>query len=49
MTNVVNTVPSIYKPSKLDEKVSDDQLELEFVHGYKCHVTRNNLRYTQNG
>ena len=49
MTNVVNTVPSNYKPSKLDGKTPDAQLELEFVHGYRCHDTRNNLRYTNNG
>ena len=49
MTNVVHTVPSNYKPSKLDGKTPDAQLELEFVHGYRCHDTRNNLRYTSNG
>ncbi|MBP3801902.1 MAG: EF-hand domain-containing protein, partial [Clostridia bacterium] len=49
MTNVVNTVPSNYKPSKLDGKTPDAQLELEFVHGYRCHDTRNNLKYTKNG
>ena len=49
MTNVVNTVPSNYKPSKLDGTTPDAQLELEFVHGYRCHDTRNNLRYTNNG
>ena len=49
MTNVVNTVPSNYKPSKLDGQTPDAQLELEFVHGYRCHDTRNNLKYTNNG
>ena len=49
ITNVKNTVPSNYSPSKLDGKAPDAQLELEFVHGYRCHDTRNNLRYTNDG
>ena len=49
MTNVINTVPSNYKKSKLDGTAPDAQLELEFVHGYRCHDTRNNLRYTKDG
>ena len=49
ITNVVNTVPSSYKPSKLDGTLPDAQLELEFVHGYRCHDTRNNLRYASSG
>ena len=47
MKNVINTVPSNYKKSKLDGTAPDAQLELEFVHGYRCHDTRNNLRYTK--
>jgi hypothetical protein len=47
ITNVVNTAPSNYKVSKLDGTAPDAQLELEFVHGYRCHDTRNNLRYTK--
>ena len=47
MTNVINTVPSNFKSSKLDGTAPDAQLELEFVHGYRCHDTRNNLRYTK--
>ncbi len=49
LTAVVNTVPSNYKPSKLDGTTPDANLDLEFVHGYRCHDTRNNLRYTANG
>ena len=49
ITNVVNTVPSTYQPSKLDGSLPDAHLELEFVHGYRCHDTRNNLRYTSEG
>ena len=49
LTAVVNTVPSNYKPSKLDGTTPDASLDLEFVHGYRCHDTRNNLRYTANG
>ena len=49
MTNVQNCVPSNYKKSKLDGALPDAKLELEFVHGYRCHETRNNLHYTKNG
>ena len=49
MTNVKNCVPSDYKKSKLDGALPDAELELEFVHGYRCHDTRNNLRYTKEG
>jgi microtubule-associated protein-like 6 len=49
ITNVVNTKPSNYVPSKLDGTAPDAYLDLEFVHGYRCHDTRNNLRYTNTG
>jgi len=49
MTNVQNCVPSNYKKSKLDGSLPNAKLELEFVHGYRCHDTCNNLRYTKNG
>ncbi|MCQ2819417.1 MAG: EF-hand domain-containing protein, partial [archaeon] len=49
ITNVVNSVPSNYRPSKLDGQLPDAQLELEWVHGYRCHDTRNNLRYNIDG
>jgi len=38
-----------YKKSKLDGSLPNAKLELEFVHGYRCHDTLNNLRYTKNG
>ena len=47
LTNRKNCVPSNYKKSKLDGALPNAKLELEFVHGYRCHDTRNNLRYTQ--
>ena len=43
---VDNSVPSDYKPSKLDGAKPDANLELEYVYGYRCHDVRNNLRYT---
>jgi microtubule-associated protein-like 6 len=46
---VLHSIPSDYKPSKLDTAAPDSTLELEYVHGYRCHDTRNNLRYTVNG
>ena len=48
LTNVKNCIPSNYKKSKLDGALPNAKLELEFVHGYRCHDTRNNLRYTKN-
>ena len=47
LTNVKNCIPSNYKKSKLDGALPNAKLELEFVHGYRCHDTRNNLRYTK--
>lgn len=41
-----NSVPSDYKPSKLDGAEPDANLKLEYVYGYRCHDVRNNLRYT---
>ena len=46
---VLNSVPSDYKPKKSDSEAPSNQLELEFIHGYRTHDTRNNLRYTSNG
>lgn len=43
---VMNGVPSDYKPNKSDSNPPDAQLELEYIHGYRTHDTRNNLRYT---
>ena len=34
---IKHSVPSNYKPSKLDRKEPDASLELEFVYGYRCH------------
>lgn len=41
-----HSVPSDYKPSKLDGAEPDANLKLEYVYGYRCHDVRNNLRYT---
>lgn len=49
ITNLVHTVPSNYKPSNIDGTQPNANLDLEFVHGYRCHDTRNNLRYTADG
>jgi len=46
---VMHSVPSDYKPSPHESKEPDANLELEFIHGYRCHDTRNNLRFTING
>mmetsp|Transcript_29967 Transcript_29967/g.29181 ORF Transcript_29967/g.29181 Transcript_29967/m.29181 type:complete len:134 (+) Transcript_29967:576-977(+) len=41
-----NSVPSNYKPSSRDGAAPDASLQLEYIHGYRCHDARNNLRYT---
>lgn len=46
---IKNSVPSNYKPSKGDSQGPDATLELEYVFGYRCHDTRNNLRYSSDG
>ena len=46
---VKNSVPSNYKQSKTEANPPDACLQLEYVHGYRCHDVRNNLRYTDTG
>ena len=45
---VKNSVPSNYQAKKGDDDPPSASLELEYVHGYRCHDVRNNLRYTAN-
>lgn len=44
-----NSRPSSYKPSKGESDPPQAELELEFIHGYRCHDARNNLKYGPNG
>lgn len=46
---VKNTVPSTYKPNKRDTEAPEGTLQLEYIHGYRCHDARNNVRYTATG
>lgn len=46
---VLHSVPTNYKPSPSDTAAPDSSLELEHIHGYRCHDTRNNVRYTASG
>lgn len=46
---VANSVPTNYRPSNRDGEAPDATLQLEYIHGYRCHDTRNNLRYTATG
>ena len=46
---VNNSVPDGYKPSKRDGEAPDATLDLDYVHGFRCHDIRNNLRYTADG
>ena len=43
------SVPTGYKKKRGDDDPPDATLELEYVHGYRCHDVRNNLRYTASG
>jgi len=46
---VTHSVPSDYNPSSKDTEAPNANLELQWIHGYRTHDTRNNLRYTANG
>jgi len=46
---VNNSQPDGFKPNKRDGVAPDATLELEYVHGFRSHDCRNNLRYTANG
>jgi microtubule-associated protein-like 6 len=41
--------PDGYKPPKGKQSEPVENLELEYIYGYRCHDTRNNLRYTADG
>jgi len=46
---IVNrSCPSKYKPSKNDITTPNASLELEYIYGYRCHDTRNNIRIFNN-
>ena len=46
---IKNSKPDNYKPSKNDSLPPSASLDLEYVFGYRCHDTRNNLRYASDG
>ncbi len=46
---IKNSVPTNYKPNKRETEAPDASLQLEYIHGYRCHDARNNLRYTSTG
>ena len=46
---VNNSKPDDFRPTKRDGEAPDATLELEYVHGYRSHDCRNNLRYTADG
>ena len=46
---IKNAKPDNYKPSKNDMLPPSASLDLEYVFGYRCHDTRNNLRYASDG
>ena len=41
--------PNEYQPDKTEGTIPDADLELEYVYGYRCHDTRNNIAYALNG
>ena len=46
---VRNSVPTNYKPSKSDGDTPNASLKLNYVHGFRCHDTRNNIFYNPQG
>ena len=40
-----NSQPSEYKPKNGDSNPPEDNLQLDYVYGYRCHDARNNLKY----
>jgi len=40
---VKNSVPSDFDPSKVNLSEPETNLDLEFIHGYRCFDTRNNI------
>lgn len=46
---VRNGVPTWYKPSKGESDAPNASLEMKYIHGYRCHDTRNNIFYTPEG
>lgn len=40
-----NSIPTNFNPSKIDLEEPNSNLELEFVHGYRCFDTWNNIFY----
>ena len=42
-------VPNDYKPYKGESNPPSASLEIDYVHGYRCFDTRNNIKYTKEG
>lgn len=42
-------VPNDYKPTKRESNSPAVALEINFVHGYRCFDTRNNIKYSPKG
>jgi microtubule-associated protein-like 6 len=43
------SIPSDYKEKKGESDAPEASLELEYIYGYRCHDTRNNMRYASSG
>lgn len=41
--------PGDYKPYKGETNPPCAYIDIDYVHGYRCHDTRNNLKYSANG
>ena len=46
---IANSVPDGYKRNSRDADAPDATLDLDYIHGFRCHDVRNNLRYTKDG
>lgn len=41
--------PTDYKPTKGDSNPPAACLEIDYVHGYRCFDTRNNIKFSKEG
>ena len=49
MDQVKNGAPSNWKPNKGDSNPPAAWLDLDYVYGFRCFDSRNNIKFTQNG
>ncbi len=45
LKQIQNSTPTYYKPLRGQDNPPNANLELEHIYGYRCHDTRNNLKF----